>query len=98
MTAFFSPLRVDANQGQKTLPGLNDTLVEWKDGTYDTTARILCVIASAIIPSVAIIVLYFIHSMLARILVSVAFSSVFAVAVALLTAARSAEVFAATAA
>ncbi|KAL0254265.1 hypothetical protein SLS55_009739 [Diplodia seriata] len=83
-------------QSKEPITGLNAGLVEWKDKRYETAARILCILLSTIIPSLAIVVLYFIQSMLIRIIASIGFSAAFSVAVALLTSARPAEIFAAT--
>ncbi|KAL1626905.1 hypothetical protein SLS54_002443 [Diplodia seriata] len=83
-------------QSKEPITGLNAGLVEWKDKRYETAARILCILLSTIIPSLAIVVLYFIRSMLIRIIASIGFSAAFSVAVALLTSARPAEIFAAT--
>ncbi|EKG10204.1 hypothetical protein MPH_12804 [Macrophomina phaseolina MS6] len=73
-------------------------LVEWRDGSYRTASRILGVLTSILMPSVAIITLYFIHNMLARIFAAIGFSVVFSAALALLTTARPTEIVGATAA
>lgn len=73
-------------------------LVEWDDAAYQSTARGLSVVVSSLIPSLAIVVLYFIHNLIARILTAMGLSFVFSVALALSTSARPAEIFAASAA
>lgn len=55
-------------------------------------------LASIAMPSVAIVTLYFIHNLLARIFAALGFSVLFSAALALLTTARPAEIFAGTAA
>ncbi|KKY28725.1 hypothetical protein UCDDS831_g00110 [Diplodia seriata] len=73
-------------------------LVEWDDGSYSTASRVLSVVASSIIPGAAVVTLYHIQDLLARIFAALAFSAIFSLALALLTTARPAEIFAATAA
>jgi hypothetical protein len=73
-------------------------LVEWDDTTYLRTARGMSVVVSSLIPSLAIVILYFIHNLIARILTAMGLSFVFSVALALSTPARPAEIFAASAA
>ncbi|GME61005.1 hypothetical protein GTA08_BOTSDO00801 [Neofusicoccum parvum] len=73
-------------------------LVEWSDGSYSTASRVLSVASSSLIPGAAVITLYHIHDLFARIFAALGFSAVFSLALALLTAARPAEIFAATAA
>ncbi|CAK1363880.1 unnamed protein product [Cercospora beticola] len=86
-------------QSRSPLPGQEELgLVEWSDETYRRAARWLSVIASTCIPTLAIVVLYFIRNLIARILTAMGLSFVFSVSLALLTAARPAEIFAASAA
>ena len=73
-------------------------LVEWDGTTYLRTARGMSVVVSSLIPSLAIVILYFIHNLIARILTAMGLSFVFSVALALSTPARPAEIFAASAA
>jgi len=73
-------------------------LVEWDDTAYLRTARGMSVVVSSLIPSLAIVILYFIHNLIARILTAMGLSFVFSVALALSTPARPAEIFAASAA
>ncbi|KAH0159314.1 hypothetical protein KCU67_g7170, partial [Aureobasidium melanogenum] len=73
-------------------------LVEWSDDSYTTASRTTSIITSSLIPSLAIVVLYFIHSLLARIFVAMGLSFLFSITLALLTSARAAEIFASTAA
>jgi len=73
-------------------------MVEWSDDSYTTASRTMSVITSSLIPSLAIVILYFIHSLLARIFVAMGLSFLFSVTLALLTSARAAEIFASTAA
>ncbi|CAD0086717.1 unnamed protein product, partial [Aureobasidium vineae] len=81
------------------LPGHEELgLVEWSDASYTTASRTISVVTSSLIPSLAIVVLYFIHSLLVRIFVAMGLSFLFSIALALLTSARAAEIFASTAA
>jgi hypothetical protein len=73
-------------------------LVEWDDASYQQTARGLSVVVSSLIPSLAIVVLYFIHNLIARILTAMGLSFVFSAALTVSTSARPAEIFAASAA
>ncbi|MCJ1382085.1 hypothetical protein MMC17_005197 [Xylographa soralifera] len=61
-------------------------------------ARIISTSIASILPTCTVVVLYFIHSLIARIGAVVAFSALFAVSVAFFTNARPVEVFSATAA
>lgn len=71
--------------------------MEWKDESYSKAARVMAVLMSTLIPSIAVITLYCIHSLLTRIFVAMVFSTVFSIALAL-SHARTVEIFAATAA
>lgn len=73
-------------------------LVRWCDRPYRILSRVLSVLTSTLIPSLAIIVLYFIHDPLARIFAATMFSALFSLTLALLTKARAPEIFGATAA
>jgi hypothetical protein len=84
---------------KEPVPGQEELgLVEWDDASYQRTARGLSVVVSSLIPSLAIVILYFIHNLIARILTAMGLSFVFSVALALSTSARPAEIFAASAA
>ncbi|CAD0109828.1 unnamed protein product, partial [Aureobasidium uvarum] len=63
---------------------------------YTTASRTISVVTSSLIPSLAIVILYFIHSLLVRIFVAMGLSFLFSIALALLTSARAAEIFAST--
>ncbi|KEQ72298.1 hypothetical protein M436DRAFT_48793 [Aureobasidium namibiae CBS 147.97] len=68
-------------------------MVEWSDDSYTTASRTISVITSSLVPSLAIVILYFIHSLLARIFAALGLSFPFSIALALLTSARAAEIF-----
>jgi hypothetical protein len=70
----------------------------WDDTTYLRTARGMSVVVSSLTPSLAIVILYFIHDLIARILTAMGLSFIFSVALAFSTPARPAEIFAASAA
>jgi hypothetical protein len=81
------------------LPGQEELgILEWPDDIFITASRTISVITSSLIPSLAILILYFIHSLLVRIFVAMGLSFLFSIALALLTCARAAEIFASTAA
>lgn len=83
--------------GKTPIAGQEDTgLLEWKDARFTTFSRALSAVASTLIPSVAVVSLYFIRNLLARILAAMGFSAVLSLVLALLTTARPVEVFAAT--
>jgi hypothetical protein len=73
-------------------------LVEQSDTEHLRYALEMSVVMSSLIPSLAIVILYFIHNLIARILTAMGLSFVFSVALALSTPARPAEIFAASAA
>ncbi|THY21631.1 hypothetical protein D6D01_06571 [Aureobasidium pullulans] len=84
---------------RQPLPGQEELgLTYHSDTTYTKTSRLISVLTSSLIPSLAILILYFIHNLLARIFVAMGLSFLFSVALALLTQARAAEIFASTAA
>ncbi|KAL1620787.1 hypothetical protein SLS56_009512 [Neofusicoccum ribis] len=51
-------------------------LVEWSDGSYSTASRVLSVASSSLIPGAAVITLYHIHDLFARIFAALGFSAV----------------------
>ncbi|THY73833.1 hypothetical protein D6C95_10124 [Aureobasidium pullulans] len=84
---------------RQPLPGQEELgLTHHSDTTYTKASRLISVLTSSLIPSLAILILYFIHNLLARIFVAMGLSFLFSVALALLTQARAAEIFASTAA
>lgn len=83
--------------GKTPIPDLEDAgLIEWKDAKFSTFSRALSALTSTLIPSVAIVSLYFIRDLLARIFAAMGFSAILSLVLALLTTARPVEVFAAT--
>ncbi|THW93684.1 hypothetical protein D6D15_02255 [Aureobasidium pullulans] len=86
-------------KSMQPLPGQEELgLTHHSDPTYTKASRLISVLTSSLIPSLAILILYFIHNLLARIFVAMGLSFLFSVALALLTQARAAEIFASTAA
>lgn len=84
---------------QKAAPGHEEFgLVYCPDEPYERTARVMAVLASTLIPSLAIVILYFITSLIVRLVVAMLLSLLFSTAIALLTKARAVEIFASTAA
>jgi len=61
-------------------------------------STLFATIASALLPIIAILVLYFVKSTLKRIYISIGLTAAFAVAMKLFTDAKKVELFAATAA
>jgi hypothetical protein len=79
------------------MPGQEELgLVEWNEDTYHASAKALAIIFSTLIPSIAIVVLYFIHNFIARILTAMGLSFVFSITLALVTSVRASEIFAST--
>lgn len=74
----------------------NTGLIEWKDAKFSTFSRALSALTSTLIPSVAVVSLYFIRNLLARIFAAMGFSAILSLVLVLLTTARPAEIFAAT--
>ena len=77
--------------------------VESQDGLYDyqyskltRVARTLAIIVASALPIIAILALYFIHSLLKCIYVMIAFTIVFAAAISTFTPANMVEIFAST--
>ncbi|KAM0716127.1 hypothetical protein Q7P37_008641 [Cladosporium fusiforme] len=73
-------------------------LLQWNDEAYETASRLVSILTATLIPSLAIIILYFIRNLIARILTAMGMSFVFSILLAATTAARPAEIFASTAA
>lgn len=86
-------------RSRKSVQGHEDVgLVEWSERRYRKASMALSVVASSLIPGAAIVTLYHVHDLLARIYAAFVFSALFSLALALLTIARPAEILAATAA
>ncbi|KAK5729284.1 hypothetical protein LTR15_002426 [Elasticomyces elasticus] len=73
-------------------------LMEWQDSIFEKIARVVSVVLSTFIPSLSIIILFFIHNVLWRILTATFLTLCFSAALAMTTSARPAELFGATAA
>ncbi|EKG11220.1 hypothetical protein MPH_11691 [Macrophomina phaseolina MS6] len=85
-------------RSKKPIPGHEEVgLVKWGDGQYHKASMALSVVVSSLIPCLAIITLYHIQDLI-RIYAAFGFSALFSLALALLTLARPAEIFGATAA
>ncbi|KAH0539050.1 hypothetical protein FGG08_004396 [Glutinoglossum americanum] len=85
--------------GQKPVEGDEESgVIHYADSRLVTTAHLLSIFASSLLPTVSIFVLYFLNSLLARLGAIMVFSFLFSSSLALFTAARRVEVFAATAA
>ncbi|MCJ1242533.1 hypothetical protein MMC14_010541 [Varicellaria rhodocarpa] len=73
-------------------------LVHYNDATLLGIARILSILVSALLPSVSVVVLYFVDRLIDRLAVIMGFSVTFSVSLALFTSARRVDIFAASAA
>lgn len=81
------------------MPGQEELgLREWSATSYHRASRAFVVIIATLMPSMATLVLYFVPSMIARILTAMLLSSVFSASMALSTKAKHAEIFSVTAA
>lgn len=68
----------------------------YHDHKFGILANILCTTLSAVIPSSSILVLYYVQSMLARLLLILGFSSLFSFIMGVITQGKRYEIFAAT--
>jgi hypothetical protein len=73
-------------------------LAYWKDEYFSRVARIISVLISTLFPSLAVLALYFIHSLAVRLGAILLFSLLFSIVLAIFTSARPVEIFAGTAA
>ena len=73
-------------------------MVEWNDKSYKKMARVVIVIISTLFPTVAVLSLYLVKDMVARLGAVLGFSALFSIVLAVFTNARPVEIFAATAA
>ncbi len=87
--------------GWRTKPHIDEELGkvwEYRKESFTLAGNILCVVLSFAIPTGSIFTLYYVQSMLARLLVMAGFILVFACAMMFVVGSRRGEVFAATAA
>lgn len=82
------PVAVDPDSG----------IVEYEDTRITTISNTVGVIFASLVPTISVLVLYFIKNMLVRIGLLVVFTAVFSAALALFTSARKIEIFSAIAA
>lgn len=73
-------------------------LVNYEDLKIVDTARLMSTVLASVLPTLSIVILYFIRSLIGRLGALVGFSTLFAISVAVFTNARRVEVFSATAA
>jgi hypothetical protein len=69
-----------------------------KEKTMLAVSRALCVVISTLVPPISILVLYYVHTTPARLGTIAAFSFIVATVIAVFTAAKPVDIFAATAA
>ena len=82
------PIREDPDSG----------IVEYPDTRLTTISNAVGVIFASLVPTISVLVLYFIKNMLVRIGLLVVFTAIFSAALALFTSARKIEIFSAIAA
>ena len=80
-----------------TTKPLQDDYVSVSDNKLVWTANLITMVISAILPVISVIILYFVHSMIARLGIVAAFTAVFVLTLAVVTDACGVEIFAATA-
>ena len=76
----------------------NPDIVQYDDTRLTTISKAVSVVFASLVPTVSVLVLYFIENMLVRIGLLVVFTAVFSAALALFTKARKIEIFSAIAA
>jgi hypothetical protein len=85
--------------GKKPVKGHENVgLVKWRNRHLVTMAKIVSVIVSTLFPSIAVLVLYFIKSLVVRVGVVLVFSALFLTSLTIFINAKLIEIFAATAA
>ena len=91
--------KVWGNRKKEPIAGDPDSgIVEYEDTRLAAISNAVGVIFASLVPTVSVLVLYFIKNMLVRIGLLVVFTAVFAAALALFTNARKIEIFSAIAA
>ena len=91
--------RLYGNRRKEPIAGDPDSgIVEYEDTRLTTISNAVGVIFASLVPTVSVLVLYFIKDMLVRIGLLVVFTAVFSAALALFTSARKIEIFSAIAA
>lgn len=83
-------------QGSSPFP--NPGYRQYDEARMTTISNSLAAILSSLLPTLAILVFYFIKSMLIRILLTIIFTAMFSLALSVFTEARKVEIFSATAA
>ena len=89
--------KVWGNRRKEPIAG-NPDIVQYDDTQLTTISKAVGVVFASLVPTVSVLVLYFIENMLVRIGLLVVFTAVFSAALALFTSARKIEIFSAIAA
>jgi hypothetical protein len=97
-TAFIPYLhRKFLNRFKKPLPEDPESeICLYEDGKVAMVMNILSTVVASMLPIASIVILYFVHNTLDRLVIAVAFTGLFALCLALTTRARRVEIFAAT--
>jgi hypothetical protein len=77
---------------------LEDSYVRVSDSKLIRTADLITTVISCVLPIASVIILFFVHSMIARLGIVAGFTALFSLTLAAVMAARRVEIFAATAA
>ena len=89
--------KVWGNRRKEHIAG-NPGIVQYDDTQLTTISNAVGVVFASLVPTVSVLVLYFIKNMLVRIGLLVVFTAIFSAALALFTSARKIEIFSAIAA
>ncbi|KAK7962942.1 uncharacterized protein PG986_003767 [Apiospora aurea] len=92
------PLFSGKEKGDQTELGIGHGIYEYSDARLAGAARVIATVVASLLPTVSVVIQYFIHDDLVKLYLIVLASAVFALALAVMTNARMVEVFAATSA
>lgn len=86
------------NHQQVASPFPNTGFRQYDEARMTTISNSFAAILSSLLPTLAILIFYFIKSMLIRIVLTIVFTAMFSLALSVFTDARKVEIFSATAA
>ena len=89
-----SPVNINPSSASQ----LEDEYIRVSDSKLLRTADLITTVISSVLPIASVIILYFVHSKLARLGVVAGFTALFSLTLGTMTASRRVEIFAATAA
>lgn len=94
----YSSFLTSAKLQQDSSPYPGTTFRQYDDDKIETISNSVSAILGSLLPTIAILVLYFVKRMLLRIGLVIVFTSIFSLALSLFTDAKRVEIFSATAA